>query len=486
MSNKTQNNQKATKLGSYSAFLTLIVIAIVVVVNLMVGELPTTITKIDTSSLKLYTLTDTSIQIVKKLNEDVTMYYITQNGTEDANIEEMLNRYASYSSRITVRKIDPNAQPGFSQKYTDSSLSNNSVIVESAKRSTVVLYEEIYSTEYSEEDIYNYYYYGVTPKGTQYFNGEGKLTSAIDYVTSDDLPKLYVVTGHGETSLSSTVKDDAKAENILTEDISLLTTLVIPDDAGAVLLNAPTADLTADEVNVLRMYMAKGGKLMLITAYDSCTKANMPNLLGLAEEYGLTIEEGLMIEGNSGYYYTYPFYLLPRLNAEADVAQNLSSANITTILPYTHGIKKVADTGKYVEAVLTTSQDSYIKSLDYLGNLTGEEKDALEKKADDVSGSFYAAAYAEDTTTGGKLFWIGSPMMLDENLYSYNSELFMSSLTTLCEKTSSISILGKALQIQSLAVSAGSAYFWAAILILLLPIGCVVTGFVIWNKRRKK
>ena len=166
MSNNTkQNNLKTTKMGAYSAFLTLVVIAFVIVVNLMVGELPTTVTKFDTSSLKLYTLTNSTIDIVEGLTEDVTMYYIAQNGTEDINIEEMLNRYSSYSNRIKVRKIDPTSNPGFSEKYTDD-LSNNSVIVESAKRSSVVTNEEIYTKQYTEEDIYNYYMTGMEPSGT--------------------------------------------------------------------------------------------------------------------------------------------------------------------------------------------------------------------------------------------------------------------------------------------------------------------------------
>ena len=148
MSNNTkQTNLKTTKMGAYSAFLTLVVIAFVIVVNLMVGELPTTVTKFDTSSLQLYTLTNSTIDIVEGLTEDVTMYYIVQNGTEDVNIEEMLNRYSSYSNRIKVRKIDPTSNPGFSAKYTDDQLTGNSVIVESAKRSSVVMYEDI--TRYS-------------------------------------------------------------------------------------------------------------------------------------------------------------------------------------------------------------------------------------------------------------------------------------------------------------------------------------------------
>ncbi|MBR5871525.1 MAG: GldG family protein [Clostridia bacterium] len=491
MSNNTkQTNMKTTKMGAYSAFLTLVVIAFVIVVNLMVGELPSTVTKFDTSSLKLYTLSNSTIQIVEGLNESVTMYYIVQNGTEDVNIEEMLNRYASYSSHVKIRKIDPTSNPGFSAKYTDDSLSNNSVIVESAKRSSVVMYEEIYTTQYTEEDYYNYYMTGVLPSGTTYFNGEGALTTAIDYVTADDLPVLYIVTGHGETDLSETVLADAKAENILTETLTLLTVTAIPDDAGAVILNAPTSDLTETERDVLLTYLDLGGKLILVTDYASFSDALMPNLAAVARAYGLKAEAGLVMEGNANNYMQYPFYLLPNVNASSDVAMNMTSTNITTILPFAHGITKIDGTDKYVEGVLTSSADAFVipdinARVEEFADTDTPEK-AYEKQDGDPSGTFYIAASAEDTVTGGKLLWVSSPFFVTDDFYSYNGELFMSALTMLCEKSSSISILGKAMQIQSLAVSSAAVAFWGAVLILVLPIGTVVLGFVIWNRRRKR
>ncbi|MBQ7299890.1 MAG: Gldg family protein, partial [Clostridia bacterium] len=415
---------------------------------------------------------------------------IVQNGTEDVNIEEMLNRYSSYSNRIKVRKIDPTSNPGFSAKYTDDQLSNNSVIVESAKRSSVVTYEEIYTVQYTEEDYYNYYMTGVMPTGTTYFNGEGALTTAIDYVTAEDLPVLYIVTGHGEGNVSETVLADAKAENILTEELALLTVTEIPEDAGAVIINTPASDLSETERDVLLTYLDLGGKLILITDYESFSDAKMPNLAAVAKAWGLQAQSGLLMEGSASNFMQYPFYLLPIVNESSDIAMNLNSTNITTILPFAHGITKIADTDKFVEGVLTTSADAFViadleaRINEFADSETPEK--AYEKQDGDAAGTFFVAASAEDTTTGGKLLWVSSPFFITDEFYSYNGELFMSALTMLCEKSSSISILGKAMQIQSLAVSSAAAAFWGAVLIILLPVGTVVLGLVIWNRRRKR
>lgn len=486
MNTQKKTNAKTVKLGTYSAFLTLVVIAIVAVVNLMVGELPSTLTKFDLSSNSVYTVSDTTIDILKGLDEDVTMYYIVPNGAQDVNIDEMLDRYASYSSRVKIVEIDPTARPGFTTKYTESTLSANSVIVESTKRHTVVPFEEIYATEYSEEDIYNYYMTGVKPTGTKYFNGEGCLTSAIDYVTSNDLPVLYVTTGHGETAFDATAAADAKAENILVEELALLTTAIIPEDAGAVLLNVPTMDLTEEEIGVLRTYLDKGGNVILLSGYGSMDKEKMPNLTALAAEWGMQTTGGLLVEGDTNHHYPQmPLFLIPTLNTSASIAANLSSQSVTNVIPFAHGITQIEGVeNKSFTSVLTTSDKVYAKPS--LENAT-----TVEKEEGDIDlGKVSVAAMAEDSTSGGKLLWFSGFLFSEpysgNNVYSYNADLFMSSLTVLCEKTSSISILGKLMQIQALNVTEQAVWFWGALLVLVLPIGTAVCGLVIWNRRRKR
>ncbi|MBQ3065730.1 MAG: GldG family protein [Clostridia bacterium] len=477
----TKTSLKTTKMGAYSAFLTLIVVAFVIVVNLMVGELPSTVTKIDTSSLKLYTLTDASIQLTKGLQDDVVMYLVAQSGTEDSNIKELLDRYASYSSRIKVEYVDPTSNPGFLSSYADANVTSNSVIVKSAKRSTVVLYEEIYTVGYTEEDYYNYYMTGQVPSGTSYFNGEGKLTTALDYVTSDTLPTLYVVTGHGETDLADVVLSDIKAENILVETLELLSVTEIPSDANTVIMNIPVKDISETERDVLLAYMDRGGKLILISDYVTCNPTEMPNLCALTEAYGLRSQPGLMIEGSKNSYMTYPFVLLPALNASSSFVQKMESANVTSILQLAHGILPVEGTEHQISPILSTTSEAFLIPVNEL-----ETRDSFEKKETDIAGTFHVAAVSTDPASTGKLFWVSSLSFLLEDFYSYNGDLFMSVLTTLCEKTASIAIAGKALQVQSLVVSSAAVTFWGAVLVIVLPVGCALCGFLIWNRRRKR
>ena len=196
--NTVKKNQLALKGGSYSLIITVVLLAILVVVNIFATTLPTTLTKFDISSSKLYSITSNTKAVVNNLKQDVTIYWIVQADQEDTIIENLLGKYDGLSSHIDVVKKNPDVFPTFAEQYTDEEVLNNSLVVESGERYRFISYEDIY--EY-EEDYYSYSY---TITG---FDGEGAITSAIDYVVSEDLPKVYVLEGHGEGELPTTFSD---------------------------------------------------------------------------------------------------------------------------------------------------------------------------------------------------------------------------------------------------------------------------------------
>ena len=60
-------NSIASKQGSYSVGLTALVIAIVVLINLIVGQLPSQVRQIDISTNNIYEITDTSRELLDGL-----------------------------------------------------------------------------------------------------------------------------------------------------------------------------------------------------------------------------------------------------------------------------------------------------------------------------------------------------------------------------------------------------------------------------------
>nr|HPJ03846.1 Gldg family protein [Candidatus Limiplasma sp.] len=217
------------RIGGYSIFAVLFVIAIAIAANYFAAVLPSSAMEVDITSNQLFTLSDQTEKVVGNLEKDVTVYWVVRNDYEDAYLERMLDLYEGLSDNLTVVKKDPDISPTLISQYTDD-VEDNSLIVVCGEQSTFVSYYDIYVYDYSS------YYYDYTYDVT--FECENALTSAIAYVTSDDLPKVYALEGHGESELSDTFADAVEGENIVLETLSLLTLEAVPEDADCVLIYA--------------------------------------------------------------------------------------------------------------------------------------------------------------------------------------------------------------------------------------------------------
>lgn len=280
-------NKNALKGGSYSLIISAVVLAILIVVNVFASALPTNLTQYDISSSQLYSITSNTKVVVNALEKDVTIYWIVQSGKEDAIIENLLNRYDSLSDHIEVVKRNPDVYPTFAEQYTDETVENNSLVVECGDRSRYISYSDIYVTE---TNIYSYSY-------STSFDGEGAITSAIDYVVSDDLPQMYVLEGHGEAELPSTFSDQLEKENIEVNTLSLLNVDEIPEEADGILIYAPSSDISEEEKEMLASYVQEGGKLMVMAGPTE--DGVLTNLYSLLEDYGVTTSEGIVVESDA-------------------------------------------------------------------------------------------------------------------------------------------------------------------------------------------
>lgn len=158
--NASVSSVQALKGGSYSLAVTAVVLAIVIVVNVFASLLPTSLTKYDISSSKLYSITSNTKAVVNNLQQDVTIYWIVQADQEDSVIENLLGKYDSLSSHIDVVKKNPDVFPTFTEQYTDESVPNNSLIVESGQRSRYISYNDIYLVD---TNMYSYLIPNVSP-----------------------------------------------------------------------------------------------------------------------------------------------------------------------------------------------------------------------------------------------------------------------------------------------------------------------------------
>ena len=463
-----ERNRTAFRGGAYSLALTAVVLAILVAVNVLFSALPTSLTQYDISAAKLYSVTSNTKVVLSALEEDVTIYWIVQADQEDQIIENLLGKYESLSDHITVEKRNPDVYPTFAEQYTSETVQNNSLVVECGDRSRYIAYDDIYL---QEADLYSYTY-------NTSFDGEGAITSAIDYVVTEDLPKLYLLEGHGEAELPATFSDQIEKANIDLQSLSLLTVDEVPEDADCVMIYAPSSDLSQEEAEMLSDYTKNGGKLLV--AAGPVEDGTLENLESLLSEYGVETASGIVVEGDRTAYTGYPYILLPELVSN-DITDPLIEENYYPNMPISQGLI-LDDADDAVSELMVTSESAFSK-------LDGFDLDTYEKEEGDVDGPF-ALAVSIDCGNEGQIVWFSSSYFLEDmyNAWSSgsNADLAMNALSDLIGEREAIAIRSKSLNYNYLSISGSTASLLKVLMIGVLPLAYLGVGIWVILRRRRE
>lgn len=472
--------------GSFSAAMILISIAIVVVVNLMVSKIPSQYRELDMSKSKLYTLDEQSEELLKRLDTDVTIYFLRVNSVEEycPEITRLLENYEQGSDRIKVVRKDPELYPNFGTKY--DARSSTVLIVESEKRTKLIDYSDLYTVT-NQEAVY---YYGEAEK--KEFNGENLIANAVNYVSTDSIPKLYALTGHGETEFDDLLKEYIESSNILVEDLSLATGAEVPDDAGCVAIIAPKTDLNDAEVKAVSKYLEDGGNAMI---FGSDTDKELPNFNALLEQYGITMEKGIVYEGDSDYALTNrPTYIVPKM-ATHDANSIVNENNGYILMTDSKSIAETEDhkDNISVTTLFSTTESSYRKE-------NTAESESIGKEKGDAEGPFSLgvaitvkdeAEEDEESTREPKtkIVVYGSTSLISQNVYAqyyYNVLEVLSSLGWMCDTKDSIAIAGKSISSEALTLTQADVSRWMSVYLIVIPVITVAAGIFVTVRRNRK
>ena len=466
-----ERNRIAFQGGTYSLVITAVVLAILVVVNVLAAALPTTYTKFDISATQLYSVTSNTKAVLHALDQDVTIYWIVQADQEDDILSNLLSKYESLSDHISVVKRNPDVYPAFAEQYTDETVTNNSLVVECGEKNRYIAYDDIYLTESL---------YGYTTSAS--FDGEGAITSAIDYVTSEELPQIYQLEGHGEGELPSGLSDQIEKDNMELNTLSLLNIDAIPEDAACLLIYAPSSDISEEERDMLAEYVSGGGKLMVVSGPTE--DGTLENLNSLLETYGVTVADGIVVEQDREHYaFQTPVVLMPDI-ASSEITDSLVEERYFPIITMAQGLQVGTNTsGATVTELLTTSDQAFSKA-DGL-NIT-----TYDKEEGDTDGPFALAVSVEESS-GGQLVWFSSSTFLDDVYNAYSSganvNLAMNALSNLIGETQAMAIRSKSLNYNYLTISDSTSSLLKVLMIGVFPLTylAIGVGVVLYRRRRQ-
>ena len=90
---KPNLNRRSLRQGGYLAAVTAAVAALVLLVNLIVGQLPSNLTEFDLTDNSLYDFSDTSRDFLAALDQDVEIHVLSDESSVDSRIVRFLHQF---------------------------------------------------------------------------------------------------------------------------------------------------------------------------------------------------------------------------------------------------------------------------------------------------------------------------------------------------------------------------------------------------------
>lgn len=459
----------------------IIVAAFLLLVNIATTLLPRS---------KAIEMSGISKDFLASLECDVEISVI-RGAISDALFESFMKDYAKASERIKLSFIESSdanellSDVGYSLRAENTTYI---IVVKSDKRAQIIDYNSLFYYENSQfgrisQSQYAQYYQLFSSSenylsyldsliyDSQYcFYGDALITGLVEYVTLDIIPRAYMVTSHGTVSASE--ENFAKVLNAAGytySTLSLSGLSALPEDAGCVIINEPTEDLTEGEADALLDYLAKGGRLLLVTDEAAI---DMPNLMSITSYYGVTAMSGRVAESVDG---ADSFTVTPTLNTDHDVIAAMSSYK-----------------PKMTNANAIVKNGTERKSLLITPLVTSAKTSHIEGDAEKLGSYDLGVAIEEEVAEGTtRLVWFTGADSFNgkiDELKTADSLAFLVYSTTWLNKTYTSRVNGisavpygeSVMRVPENAVTLGVT------VILLSATAIIVVGVVVINRRKKR
>ena len=438
--------------------------------------------QLDYSFNNITTQGEATENLLDSLTRDVRMYAVFSDGSEDSQLIALLNRYQARTPHITWSQENLTRNPLLLQlasSYGDDSAVNSDCLIircEETGRTRVLTAEDYIERTYNaEQGLY-------TITGWQY---EKSISEAILYVTADSLPRMQILSGHGELDETSTtvMEDYLTSANYDLSRVNLLTDGA-PDPEAPLMILSPTKDLSETELQMLTDYVQAGGDLFITVSYTDPDE--LPNFYALYRLYGFEPIPGLVLEDEArtdAYYESIP-NLIPTMLTTDATGTLVAAGYDTLILAGARALETPTqqDSALSVYVALESTEGAYIRTLGAGSTVS------IERQADDRTGPFALALCASRVFDGGqnsRAFMIGNDSMFLDNwmyAYTYSGELLLQVSQYLQGKPPvDLDILSRPAVRQQLNVSNVAA---PVVLLTLLPMLVAVLAVAVLLPRR--
>jgi ABC-type uncharacterized transport system involved in gliding motility auxiliary subunit len=229
----------------------------------------------DLTANQFYSLSDQTVKILQGLDAPVKLTVFSRE-TDFDQFRDRLDEYAYQSgNNVSVEYVDADRQPA------------------RARAAQVQAYGTIV-VEYKDK----------VERVTA--NDEQAITNSIIKAVTGQQRKVYFTQGHGEKDTGSqermgygAIASALASDNYGVEQLVLAQKPEVPADATAVVIAGPRTDFLQPEIDALKKYVARGGKvMMMLDPPEGASPAPMPLLIGFLNEWGINVGSDVVLDAS--------------------------------------------------------------------------------------------------------------------------------------------------------------------------------------------
>ncbi len=488
---KGKINKKKLLYGS-GALVTIIIVLAVSVFAVM-GSDNFLNRKFDLTTEKIYSISQKSIDVLQKIDTELTIYRLAddQMVTEDSTnggfysmAYKFLDDYTKYNSKINLVIVNPDKQPGImSELDLDNSrgLNKFDIVFKSGANIKKV------SIDLNNPDIFdNNSDQNANPNNKKLII-EQILTGAIIQVTNGTVPKLYSISGHGESTFDKSYTYLKSAIGSLGFDFATLNISIkkaIPDDATMILLLSPKTDLLPDEAYLLGQYMKKGGKVVFM--FDPVIPAiSFPNFNSCLKEYNIEIQDSVIYEKD-------PNNNVP--NSEETLYLKLKGGPLTEVAS---DLSKMAlFFNKALQINQLKNQNTNIQTASWFYTSDKAIAQSLANSSESITGTFPIIMTAQrqflSTEKPSRIMITADTDFISDSMIGITDPQIPTAVMTALvswvndEAKPAIVIEGKTMSTDQFAMTEALANITFVIFIIVVPAIIIIFGIVVWARRRHR
>lgn len=475
--------KRSFKFGSMATAFTAVFVAIVILVN--VGL--TVITQkypisIDLTQDKNYNLSQETIEYIKKVDTPITIKIFAtkaqlESYTDLIGPAKIIEQYPQYNNKISLEFIDYDKNPTAVAQYQNENISQGDIVVTARDANNSEHYkhlsiDDLLITEY--DSSYNRQVVGN--------KAEQQIDNAIDYVTSEDLPKILFTQGHDEAGYSD-YQSLLKDANYSVDTVNT-TSSDIDEDADALVIVAPSADFSDSEIDKIDKFLkndGKFGKNIFVFLDPRCP--SLPNLEDYLTEWGVKVESGAIYDTTNSY--SENIFDVIASKVDTDVVGDNVSTDIGTDVRIARPLTILFDSkdARKVTSVIETGDTSQL-----LEDLSGTTSSSDKKGPYTVMTLSTWSSTSSSTLTKSNMIVSGSYEMLNGALLNAsnrnNSKVLLGINNKLMEKEATITVPSKYNDSTSLSITRVQRSVIFMLFVIIIPLALLITGLVIWLRRR--